>query len=48
VSTSLVKQKARQTHFSIKAPDKSFDEKMREEEKMIRIFDGSASTIKHS
>jgi hypothetical protein len=49
VSTTLVKHKARETHFMAnKTAEKSFDEKQREEEKMIRIFDGSASTIKNS
>jgi len=44
----LVKAKSPGFHLKSKtAPEKTYEEKLKEEEKMIRVFDGSASTIKH-
>lgn len=44
----LVKAKSPSVHFKSKtAPEKTYEEKLKEENKMIRVFDGSSSTIKH-
>jgi hypothetical protein len=47
-SLNLIKHQTPVTHFKpILPPEKTFEEKQKQETKMIRLFDGSASTIKN-